>query len=219
MAHQPHHYLSYQDRVSEVAFAVLMVIIINGYVALSNLNTGFWYIVGVNLGACFGWGLIDGLVYAITSSLERNSARRQLAALQGIRDPTALKAQARQAVSGSVFDSLSPEGKDAVADAFVAHMPTASAAGSVRLFTREDVTGWLSIISIYLIVGFVLALPFLVLPDKILAWVTSNVIGVIWLFWFGTQLGACIGQHRLKLGAFMATIGLLFLAVSYYVWA
>ena len=45
-------YLSFVDRVGEVAFAVLMVIIINGYVALSDLNTGFGYIVVVNLGAC-----------------------------------------------------------------------------------------------------------------------------------------------------------------------
>jgi hypothetical protein len=48
-------YLSYSDRTGEITFAVLMVII-NGYVALSDLNSGFGYIVAVNLGACFAWG-------------------------------------------------------------------------------------------------------------------------------------------------------------------
>ncbi len=38
-------YLSYSDRTGEITFAVLMVIIINGYVALSDLNSGFGYIV------------------------------------------------------------------------------------------------------------------------------------------------------------------------------
>ena len=48
-------YLSYADRTGEIAFAVLMVIIVNGYVALSDLNGGFPYIVAVNLGACATW--------------------------------------------------------------------------------------------------------------------------------------------------------------------
>jgi hypothetical protein len=44
-------HLSYTDRTGETAFAVIMVMIINGYIALSKLNTGFLYIVFVNLGA------------------------------------------------------------------------------------------------------------------------------------------------------------------------
>src|SRR5512139_1628105 len=75
-------YLSYTDLIGEVAFAVLMVIIINGYVALSDLNTGFLYIVVVNLGACLSWGTIDGLIYAISSSMERNNTRNKLITLK-----------------------------------------------------------------------------------------------------------------------------------------
>jgi len=71
-------YLTYTDRTGEAAFAVLMVIIINGYVALSDLNTGFTYIVAVNFGACLSWGTIDGLIYAISSAIERNNIRNKL---------------------------------------------------------------------------------------------------------------------------------------------
>ncbi len=77
-------YLSFTDRTGEIAFAVFMVIIINGYVALSNLNTGFTYIVVVNIGACTGWGFIDGFLYAITSSIERNNLRNKLEAMKKI---------------------------------------------------------------------------------------------------------------------------------------
>ena len=75
-------YLSYSDRTGEIAFAVIMVVIINGYVALSDLNTGFIYIVVLNIGACLAWGLIDGLIYAVSSSIERNNVRNKLLMLK-----------------------------------------------------------------------------------------------------------------------------------------
>jgi hypothetical protein len=77
-------YLSYTDRIGETAFAVVMVIIINGYVALSDLNTGFLYIVTVNIGACVSWGFIDGFIYAISSSIERNNLRKKLIFLKSV---------------------------------------------------------------------------------------------------------------------------------------
>ena len=42
-------HLSYTDRAGETAFAVIMVMIINGYVSLSKLNSGFLYIVVLTL--------------------------------------------------------------------------------------------------------------------------------------------------------------------------
>jgi hypothetical protein len=47
-----------------------------------DLNSGFGYIVAVNLGACFGWGVIDGLIYAVSSSIERNNIRSKLLLLK-----------------------------------------------------------------------------------------------------------------------------------------
>ena len=71
-------HLSYTDRTGETAFAVIMVIIINGYVALSKLDTGFFYIILVNLGACASWGFIDGFIYSVSKSIERNDNRKKL---------------------------------------------------------------------------------------------------------------------------------------------
>jgi hypothetical protein len=45
-----------------------------------------------------------------------------------------------------------------------------------QVLTKKELMGWLSIIGIYSVVGFVLALPFLVLPDKIVALVVSNTL-------------------------------------------
>ncbi len=66
-----------------------------------------------------------------------------------------------------------------------------------RIITKDEVSGWLSIIALYLAVGFLMALPFLVLKDKTLAWFISNLAGIAWLFWYGVQLGKSAGKYQL----------------------
>ena len=211
-----HKYLSATDWISEVAFAVFMVIIINGYVALSNLNTGFLYIVVVNVGACFGWGFIDGFIYFVSSSITRNSNRQLVDKIK--RKPGSVQeTDLDQALDDTIFEALDRSGKDAVLKDFTQHLPTVEVE-SDRVITRDEALGWLSIVLIYMSVGFVLAIPFLVIPDKIAAWFISNGIGTVWLFWFGVQMGKSIGKYRLGLGLVMASLGLSFLGLSYLAW-
>jgi hypothetical protein len=175
-------YLSYVDRIGEVAFAVLMVIIINGYVALSDLNTGFLYIVAVNLGACLSWGTIDGLIYAISSSMERNTLRNKLLALKGCLNCENTKELVKNNLTDTFLAGFDETGKDAIAKEIITHVPNATIEEN-KLLTKQEVLGWVSIIGIYMIVGVLLALPFLVLEPKILAWIISNAVGVSWVFW------------------------------------
>jgi len=216
-------YLSYTDRTGEIAFAVLMVIIINGYVAISNLNTGFLYIVVVNLGACAGWGFIDGFIYAISSSIERNNLRNKLTLLKRIvreqnnSNNKAVMEKVESNLDDTFFSSFNKEGKEAVAKDIVTYVSEASLEDN-KVITKEDALGWLSIILIYLTVGFLLALPFFVFSNKVLAWLISNLSGVVWLFWYGFQLGKSVGKYRIALGFSMSAIGLSFLIISYIVW-
>ena len=217
-----HRYLSYTDRTGEIAFAVIMVIIINGYVALSDLNSGFLYIVAVNLGACGGWGFIDGFIYAISSSIDRNNLRNKLLFLKTLSqqrdtDQKDLTYKVEKQLDDSLLSSFSEEGKKEITKNIITYAPQATVEKN-QLITMEEALGWLSIVGIYLTVGFLLALPFLVLPDKILAWFISNFIGVVWLFWYGVQLGKSVGKARMLLGFSMAAIGMVFLVVSYLVW-
>jgi VIT1/CCC1 family predicted Fe2+/Mn2+ transporter len=193
-----------------------MVVIINGYVALSNLNSGFVYIVVVNLGACTAWGTIDGLIYAISSSIERNQARNKLRQLKAnVNNPAAIEIVC-QSIEDTYLDGFDDEGKAAIAQQIIKHVPNA-ALEKGKVITREEALGWLSILAIYLVAGFLLALPFLVLQDKVLAWTISNVCGVAWLFWYGMQLGIAAGRNRWAFGFMMAAITVGFLAWSYLI--
>jgi len=214
-------YLSYADRTGEIAFAVLMVIIINGYVALSDLNTGFLYIVVVNLGACASWGFIDGFIYAISSSIERNKVRNKinfLKKLSGEKIPrAAILKSVEKSLDGTFLSAYNDEGKEAIANQIVTYASQASTEDQ-KVITKEEALGWVSIISIYLLVGFLLALPFLLVANKVFAWLISNLIGAAWLFWYGYQLGKSVGKYRLALGFSMSAMGILFLIISYLAW-
>jgi VIT1/CCC1 family predicted Fe2+/Mn2+ transporter len=210
-------YLSFSDRTGEIAFAVLMVIIINGYVALSDLNSGFFYIVAVNLGACFGWGMIDGLIYAISSSIERNNIRNKLVKLKDCSVHKVSLDAAVKSFDGTFLEGFTVEGKKAVAKEIITNVQDASL-GENKILTRDEWMGWLSILGIYLSVGVLMALPFLVLPDKFLAWLISNGLGVAWVTWYGVQLGKAVGKYRWLLGLVLGATALLFLVVSYFVW-
>ncbi len=201
-----------------MAFAVLMVIIINGYVALSNLNTGFTYIVAVNLGACIAWGTIDGLIYAISSSMERNNLRNKLLQLKASTKGENTLQQVKNNLNDTFLATFNEEGKDAIAKEIIAYVPQASLSEN-KVLTKEEVLGWLSIIGIYVVVGVVLALPFLVFQNKILAWLVSNSLGVAWVTWYGVQLGKVSGKNRWLFGLVMALVSILFLVASYFVWS
>jgi VIT1/CCC1 family predicted Fe2+/Mn2+ transporter len=195
-----------------------MVMIINGYIALSKLNTGFLYIVLVNLGACASWGFIDGFIYSISESIERNNNRKKLLLLKSLKpeDKDQL-AKFKDALQDTFLASFDDNGKEAIAKNIVTNAPNASLEES-RIINKEEILGWLSIMLIYLITGFVLALPFLVLPNKMNAWIFSNLAGSAWLFWYGVQLGNSVGKHRLQLGVLLAMVGIAFLLISYFVW-
>lgn len=210
-------YLSYTDRTGEIAFAVLMVIIINGYVALSDLNTGFTYIVAVNLGACLAWGIIDGLIYAISSSIERNSDRNKLLKLKECVTCVDSLEKVKTSLDDTFLEGFDANGKEAIAKEILNHVPRASL-GENKVLTRNEVLGWLSIVGIYLAVGFFLALPFLILQNKLLAWLVSNAFGVAWVTWYGVQLGKTAGRNRLLFGLILAGVSIVFLILSYIVW-
>ena len=212
------HVLSYSDRTGEMAFAVLTVIIINGYVALSDLNTGFMYIVTVNLGACIGWGIIDGLLYATSSSIERNDFMKTILKLKAQIKNENIDAKIRKSLDSTFLVTFSEEGRDAITKDIITYLPEASLDESTprHLFSKNDVLGWLSIIGIYLVAGILLALPFLVFENKFFAWLVSNVAGLIWLFFYGVQLGKLSKKNPLLIGTIMVMVSAVIYVASYF---
>ena len=203
--------------MGEAAFAVIMVIIINGYVALSDLNTDFWYIVGVNLVACIGWGFIDGLIYMTSSSIDRNEERKRAILLKNAKDDETPVNEIKKAMDGTFMDVFDDVGKEKIAREMLNNSERVSI-GAERLITKKELLGGFSIFLIYIVSGFLLALPFLFMPNKFNVWIVSNLMGCTFLFYYGTLLGKSLGRNSFLLGVGMAGWGLFFLVLSYVLW-
>ncbi|MFI5419495.1 MAG: hypothetical protein ACHQ1H_00860, partial [Nitrososphaerales archaeon] len=181
-------HLDYTDIVTEAAAAVYMVIIINGYVSLSQLNTQFYYILAVDIGACLGWGFIDGFTYGVSGSIERGNQAKFVREIQSEKDSN----KAVNEVVGQLDDTfLSQYGDDAKRIIALEILKNSSNVSTVKkgFMTRDDLGGLAAILSIYLVAGIVLSFPYVILQNKIDAWILSNGLGIIWLFYYGYRVG------------------------------
>ncbi|MFI5420514.1 MAG: hypothetical protein ACHQ1H_06065, partial [Nitrososphaerales archaeon] len=181
-------HLGLADLITESAVAVYMVVIINGYVALTDISTSFYYIVALDIGASLAWGLIDGFTSAIGTSADRG---RQATFVDKLRK----EAKSDQAITEVVeelddtfLSRFSNEGKRNVASEVLKNSERASDA-KPTFFNREDFDVLTAIVAVYLTAGIALSLPYVLLPNKVDAWALSNIIGIAWLFYFGYSVG------------------------------
>ena len=207
-------HLGFRDLITEAAVAVYMLVIINGYVALSQLNTQFYYIVAVDISASIGWGLIDGFTNVIGSTIDRGSQAALVKMIKSEKTPGRSVGEIVKALDDTFISRFSDEGKRNIAVEVLRNSAVASE-GDHRLATREDLAGLATILWIYLAAGMALSLPYVVLPDKLDAWLISNVVGIGWLFSYGYTVGRIAGQKRILVGLITSAAGIAFLVLSY----
>ena len=210
-------HLDIADLLSEAVEAVYMVVIIGGYVALSNLSSQYLYIVEVNIGACIGWGVIDGLAYILSNAADRGIQVDLIKKIQSEQSSEKSAYDVIEEFDGTYLSNLSDDAKKKIAGEISGDL-TGISVKKGRFVTKEDIAGFASIIGIYLAAGIVLSLPYLILPNKLHAWFFSNMIGTIWLFFFGYRVAKITGGKRVLIGLLTAGAGLLFLVISYRIW-
>jgi hypothetical protein len=211
------NHLDFTDWISESAVAVYMVMIVNGYVALSQLNAGYTYIIAVDIWACVAWGFIDGFTYAVGNAIDRGSQSSFLKRLKAEKDPERAVDQVVEELEGTFMAGLSAGGKMAVAREVVKNSEGASSGDRRGFPSRSDAQGFLSVMSIYLSIGLEMTLPYVILPNKLTAWLISDAIALAWLFSYGFRVGGIIQGSRILTGLITAGLGVAFLFASYTV--
>lgn len=208
-------FLSSAEGAAEIAFAVIMVVIVNGYVALGSLDSGFLYIVRVDVVACIAWGVIDGFSYATSRAIDRGRDARIARQLGSAQESSAASSEVRDLLEETFLTYLSPQAKATITATILTHPPGADVIPS-RTITYEEGRGWIAIVGIYLVVAALLALPFLLIPDKLVAWFVSNALGIGWLLWYGARIGRTVQGNRLAWALVPAAVGIGMLTLSYF---
>jgi hypothetical protein len=180
------------DRISEVLFGLIMILTFTGSLSAaesgqSEVRTMLIGAIGCNL----AWGLIDAIMYLMSSLAQRATDLRVFRAVRRAADSAEAERAIAEALPPVVMSALGDADLERIR-AHVARMPDPS--GRARL-KKED---WLGAVSVFLLV-FVATLPvvvpFMLFSDAVVALRTSNAIAVAMMLCAGYAFGHLAG-HR-----------------------
>lgn len=191
------------DRFSEILFGLVMVLTFTSTLSVANSGQkDVRDMLVAALGCNVAWGLVDGVMYVLTSMAER--ARRALV-LRGIRgaDPAA----ARAIVLGALPEGVASVTDDGDADRMVARVRALPEPPRRASITVGDLRG--AIGSCFLVVAatFPPTIPFLLVEDAVRAQRISSAVAVASLFLAGYSLGKATGLGPKLLGFSMVVLG------------
>jgi hypothetical protein len=192
------------DRFSEVVFGTIMAMTFTGTVSVANAGEqDVRELLYAALGGNLAWGIVDAVMYVITSVADRGWAHRLVRAIGEAKDVDA----GRRILADNLPEGLAgllPTGvlegiRTAIADG-------ARNAPQPRV-TRGDFAGALGVFSLVVLGTLPVTLPFVFVSDVALAMRVSQGIGLTMLFLNGFALGHYAGFGAWRWGLAMLAIG------------
>jgi len=199
------------ERISEVLFGLIMVLTFTG--SLSAAESGQAEVRAMLIGALgcnLAWGLIDAIMYLMSSLAERAADRRMVEAVQ--RAATAEQAGdiVARALPSPVATILTAADLDRIR-LELSRLPEESERVGLE---RED---WLGAAAVFLLV-FVstipVVLPFVIFDDAMVALRISNAIAVTMMFLTGYAFGHAAGYRPWIMAGSMVLLGAALVALT-----
>ena len=156
------------------------------------------------------WGLVDAVMYLMSSLTERGRAILTLKALR--------KAASQQQAHGIIQDALAPTVAALMEpDEIEALRDKLNQLPEPPPQAKLNKSDWLGAIAVFLLVflsTFPVVIPFILMQDAIRALRFSNAIAITMLFITGYSLGRYSGGQPWRTGISMVIVGLLLVAIT-----
>lgn len=210
------------DELSQVIYSILILLTFTLAFRIFKLQSG----IGIHLeyeqvrellfaaiGATIAWGIIDGLMYVLTSVFARNEKQRLLLAVQSA--PTDEEAVAVIATElDFTLEPITTEGKRQALYADVLDTLRESRPQNIGL-KREDVAGGLGTLLVALVAVIPSLLPFVLIPNSaFLALRVSNIVSFIVLFISGWRWGRRTHSSPLLSGLTLVLAGAVMVLIA-----
>jgi hypothetical protein len=199
------------ERIAEVLFGLIMVLTFTG--SLSVAEAGREDVRDMLIGALgcnVAWGIIDGILFLMSSLAERGGGLRTFHAVRQARDANEAQALIAGALPPVIAQVLEPEELQAVRRR-LQKLPEPPARA------RLTATDWSGAFRVFLLVflsTFPVALPFLFLGDAAFALRVSNGVAIVLLFVCGIAYGRCVGRTPWLVGLSMVVLGAVLVALT-----
>ena len=192
------------ERVSEVLFGLIMVLTFTGSLSVASPERSEVreMLVGA-IGCNLAWGIVDAVMYVMSSVMLRARAIRLLRKVQVASDPAEARAAIAGMLSAFAVARLRPEILEMAREDLAAIKDAPPRAP----FTRDDCVGAVEVFLLVFLSTFPVVVPFIVMSDARAALRMSNWIAVTMLFIGGWSLGHYAGLRPWAMGLGMATLG------------
>jgi hypothetical protein len=208
---RPERVLDPIARTSEVLFGLIMALTFTG--TLSAATAGREdvreLLIGM-IGCNIAWGLVDAVMFVMSSLTERGHSLRTIHAVHAAATPDEAHGIVRGVLPSVVSSILSTDDLEKLRQG-VLHMSDLPAKAWLTL---ED---WLGALGVFLLVSlstFPVVIPFLVFSNVQLALRMSNLVAIVMLFCLGYWLAEHGGYHPWRTGLSVVLLGVLLVAIA-----
>lgn len=210
------------DRLTEGLYTVLIVLTFTLAYKVIQTNTLagreqasedvlqlFW----AALGCAVAWGIIDGIMYVMTSMFERGQQHRLMLAVQQAPDETSGVAVLATQLDDELTPLSTAEQRNEIYHALYTKLRGMNPA---RVgFHREDFAGAVGTLMAAVIAALPVTLPLLLVRfDPTLAVRLSNLIAFAMLYWMGFRWGKYTGTTPWQVGLLLLFVGVLMVGIA-----
>ena len=205
-------HLDPSTRLGEVLFGLIMALGITGAVrfglAQANNRELFIAVLGCNI----AWGVVDGVMFAMLALFERGrKARIVKSVLSAPTDEVALE-RIHQEIGNRLALLTNPEERNQVYR-WLLQAARQSDHEPPRM-RREDILGGIAIGLLILAATTPIVIPFLVFSVTKTAMLVSDLIALGLLFSVGWWWGRVVGASPFRVGAGVASVGLILVLIT-----
>jgi len=198
------------DRFSEIIFGLIMVLTFTGAMSVAEGGReGVRQMLVTALACNVAWGLVDGVMYLVTSIAARARKALVLRGLQAA-DP----ATARAIVRAALPEELAATSDQAAVDRMVARIRSHPEPRRSAGVTVADLRGAAASCLLIVLATFPPTIPFLLVEDPARALRISNAVAVASLFLAGRWLGKATGIRPWLLGLAMVVLGTVLVGIT-----
>ena len=199
------------DRFSEILFGLIMVLTFTGTLSVAEAGRQeVREMLIAALGCNLAWGIVDAVMFLISSLTLRARGNKILRALQAAPDKHTAAAHIAEVLPERVAAVLLPEDLESMRRRLAA-LP----APPVRVTPRRgELLQALAICVLVFVSTFPVTIPFMVITDAQRALRTSNAIALGMLFLLGHSLGKYAGGRPWLVGLGMLVLGLALVGLT-----
>lgn len=162
------------------------------------------------IGCNIAWGIVDAVMYLVTTITERGRDLRTARAVRGAATPADARTVIADALPPVVADALPPSAFDAVRD----HIAAMPALPDHPRWHADDLRGAVGVFLLVVLSTFPVVIPFLIFDRTFVAMRVSNGVALLLLFVCGYQLGRYAANRPWRTGLSMALVGAALVALT-----